>query len=119
MTNEDLVGGLKSALARGESLEKAMMSFYNAGYLKEDIEWAAKSLQMRGEDSSNRYSSSKDIPLENKNKQRVSKYDKKLSIPGGKIGIILIGILLFFILAVIVSLLFFGDKVIDFFNHFF
>ncbi len=45
MVSEDILGGLKSALNRGESLRQAMMSFYNAGYKKEDIEVAARALQ--------------------------------------------------------------------------
>ncbi|MBM3228469.1 hypothetical protein FJZ20_01090 [Candidatus Pacearchaeota archaeon] len=45
MANEDIVGGLRAALARGESLEKAMMSFYNAGYSKEEIEDSVQELQ--------------------------------------------------------------------------
>ena len=45
MAKEDLVGGLRAALARGETLEKAMMSLYNAGYSKEDIEDAVQDLQ--------------------------------------------------------------------------
>jgi hypothetical protein len=44
MTNEDIVGGLRQALSKGDSLEKAMTSFFNAGYAKEDIENAANSL---------------------------------------------------------------------------
>ena len=42
--NEEIVGGLKSALERGDSLRKAMMTFYNAGYQKEQIEEAARFL---------------------------------------------------------------------------
>jgi outer membrane biosynthesis protein TonB len=42
MVNDDIVGGLRSAINRGESLRRAMMTFYNAGYKKEDIEEAAK-----------------------------------------------------------------------------
>lgn len=42
MVKEDLVHGLLHATQKGESLEKAMMSFYSAGYSKEDIEEAAK-----------------------------------------------------------------------------
>ncbi len=38
--------GLKEALRKGESLKQAMMSFYNAGYVKEQIEQAARALQM-------------------------------------------------------------------------
>ncbi len=40
--NEEIIGGIVSALSRGESLEKAMMTFYNAGYEKEEIEDSAK-----------------------------------------------------------------------------
>lgn len=42
MVNEEIVGGLISALSRGEPLQKAMMTFYNAGYGKNEIEEAAK-----------------------------------------------------------------------------
>ncbi|MGY4884904.1 MAG: hypothetical protein ACP5NZ_04975, partial [Nanobdellota archaeon] len=40
-----LLGGLESALSRGQSLQKSMISFYNAGYKKEDIENAARKFQ--------------------------------------------------------------------------
>jgi len=42
MANEEIIGGVMSALSRGESLENAMMTFYNAGYKKEEIEESAK-----------------------------------------------------------------------------
>jgi hypothetical protein len=42
--NEEIFGGLKVAIERGESLKKAMMTFYNAGYKKEEIEEAAQYL---------------------------------------------------------------------------
>ena len=42
MINEEIIGGLISALSRGQSLESAMMTFYNAGYKKEEIEDSAK-----------------------------------------------------------------------------
>lgn len=45
MIREDIIGGLKSALTRGYSLKDAMVSFYNAGYKKEEIEEAARRLQ--------------------------------------------------------------------------
>jgi hypothetical protein len=44
MVNYDIVGGLRSALERGEPLKKAMMSLYNSGYKKEEIEEAARNL---------------------------------------------------------------------------
>ncbi len=44
MINEDILGGLKSALERGQPLQKAMVSLYTAGYKREEIEEAARSL---------------------------------------------------------------------------
>ena len=44
MINEELVGGLKSALERGYSLEKAMLTLFNSGYKREEIEEAARNL---------------------------------------------------------------------------
>ena len=38
MVNQEIFEGLKQAISRGEALRSAMMSFYNAGYPKEDIE---------------------------------------------------------------------------------
>ncbi len=45
MVNNDILGGLKSALTRGYNLEEAMLSFFNAGYKREEIEEAARTLQ--------------------------------------------------------------------------
>ena len=45
MVKEEILEGLKYALAKGEPLAEAMMTFYNAGYLKKDIEEAARALQ--------------------------------------------------------------------------
>ena len=42
MVNEEILGGIEAALLRGQSLRQAMISFYNAGYKKEEIEEAAK-----------------------------------------------------------------------------
>lgn len=45
MVREDILGGLRTALVRGQTLRQSMMSFYNAGYVKQEIEEAAKALQ--------------------------------------------------------------------------
>lgn len=44
MVNEQILNGLKFALAKGQTLKQAMMSFYNAGYSKQEIEEAARYL---------------------------------------------------------------------------
>ncbi len=41
---EDIVTGLKNAMQRGESLEKAMRSFINAGYNPIEVRQAAESI---------------------------------------------------------------------------
>ena len=40
MVKEEIVEGIKMGLAKGESLKQAMMSLYNAGYTKDEIEEA-------------------------------------------------------------------------------
>lgn len=45
MVREDILGGLKLALQKGESLKQAMMSFHSAGYTKEEIDEAARVLE--------------------------------------------------------------------------
>lgn len=44
MVRLDILEGLRQAVSKGEPLRKAMMSFYNAGYPKNDIEEAARAL---------------------------------------------------------------------------
>lgn len=44
MIREEIVEGLRFAMNKGESLMKAMMSFYNAGYSKLEVEEAARML---------------------------------------------------------------------------
>lgn len=41
MVNEEIVGGIISGMERGESIQKAMITLYNSGYKKEEIEEAA------------------------------------------------------------------------------
>ncbi len=44
MVNKEILVGLRAALSKGETLKDAMMSFYNAGYVKEEIEASALEL---------------------------------------------------------------------------
>jgi len=45
MVNQEIFGGLISALSRGETLQKAMISLYNAGYSKKEIQESATLLK--------------------------------------------------------------------------
>lgn len=49
MIDDEILGGLKSALERGEPLRRAMMTLYNAGYKKEEIEECARKLISPGD----------------------------------------------------------------------
>lgn len=53
MVREDILGGLELAMSRGETLEQAMYSFFNAGYKKEDIEEAARVLVQQNPQAQN------------------------------------------------------------------
>src|SRR3989344_4216244 len=46
MIKEAIIRGLEGAMSKGETLERAMYSFYNAGYDKEDVEAAAYALSI-------------------------------------------------------------------------
>jgi len=48
MVNKEILGGLRLATSKGDSLRKAMTTFYNAGYIKEEIEEAARELGKEG-----------------------------------------------------------------------
>lgn len=56
ISNQEILGGLKTAIERGETLKDAMMTFYQAGYDKYEIEDAARAYlnqQRSGEDGLN------------------------------------------------------------------
>jgi len=41
---EDIVAGIRNAITRGESVEKAMQSFINAGYSEDEVREAGQSI---------------------------------------------------------------------------
>jgi hypothetical protein len=45
MPREDILGGLKNALERGDSVDEAKETFISAGYSKAEVEDAAASLE--------------------------------------------------------------------------
>ena len=46
MTKQEIISGLKNAVARGESIQKASQSFINAGYSPADVQQAASQINM-------------------------------------------------------------------------
>jgi hypothetical protein len=142
MVREDILGGLKSAVQKGESLKQAMITFYNAGYSKEEIEEAARVLVSQGhifqqaqQNVTQPNSSSKIDPTKlppgqpiqkesnygSNNSNQISSVQKISDYSSGKKkkgnGLI---ILLFILLAVLIGLLvlviIFKDSILKFFS---
>lgn len=137
MVNEEIFGGLKSALDRGESLKRAMMTFFNAGYKREEIEEAARVLNSQPQiiatipaiakqTSVQKQSEpfSMDQPPEpNQLQQPVSVVKQKVSNYGGdskdkQLIFILVAVLVF-LFGVLISIFVFKDELINFFSSFF
>ena len=135
MPNEEILGGLKAALARGESLKKAMMSFYSAGYKKEDIEAAARALYGQGEQPirTGMTQLAKQIqqpiqkiksklqkapqPKPAKSVQRVSNYEQPK--PRSNWLLFLLIFFLILLLGILAGVYFFKQEVMDLFNSLF
>ena len=146
-TNQEILGGLKSAIARGESLKDAMMTFYQAGYDKSEIEEAARSYLNEGNhpviDSSKNQEKtdlSQDVTQKKSNisapsfshkkeesrpisktVQKVSNYlppNKDAEGKGEKLTIILV-IILLLLLGVLASVFLFREELVNFFNSLF
>ncbi|MFH1608342.1 MAG: hypothetical protein ABIA78_04380 [archaeon] len=145
MPNHDIIEGLRFALVRGESLKQAMISFYNAGYKKEEIEEAARALQQsqvrqpvqqptpsqksqvsRIEPTQIQQPqkqipqraisiSQKQIPL--KTTQAVSNYGQPEK--KSKLTIIILIFSLLILVGLLVSIFIFRDSILELFNEFF
>ena len=121
---EDILGGLKSALIRGETLKRAMMTLYNSGYKKNDIEEAAAALQQMisqkvvvQEQTAVAKPVEKIVPKKIQQPttvQQVSNYGapKKFN----KVMVILLIFLLIVLLGILVSIFLFKEELIEFFN---
>jgi len=139
MAKSDLVGGLKLALSRGETLQKAMQSFYNAGYKKEEIEEAARILQTHGfrpqtiakpiiksSQKLIKKTSASVLPAQfmqkpspqAKTKQVVSNYEIPKEKPKKDMVTILLVIILVVLLGILVSVFLFKEDLVNFLNNF-
>jgi tetrahydromethanopterin S-methyltransferase subunit A len=75
LTSQEILGGLRSAIERGELLKEAMMTFYRAGYDKNEIEEAARVyLEMNKDVEKNPLKKS---PEEKEKKGEVKKEEKE------------------------------------------
>jgi hypothetical protein len=104
MINEEILGGLKIALERGQSLESAMNSFFNAGYNRAEIEESARALSeqapipQRTFETSSGKTAVASVPSpapspETQTNQKVSAYGEKKPKSNAKIFIIIFSIL--------------------------
>jgi len=72
MVNQEILEGLKAAVARGEKIEQAKMTFSNAGYPVNEIEEAISELQVP----------SQTAPVDKKNSdQKISDYETQKEKP--------------------------------------
>ncbi len=138
MVNHELIEGIRIALSRGYTLEQAMMSFYNAGYPKQEIEEAARVLMYHPSQPLSH--PEKTIPEEMKRpvkvlpsakpqiierlaekpveKQKISTYEEKTEAKGKFVTVLLI-VILFIILAMLAGIFIFKKELIDFFTNLF
>ncbi|HKL24069.1 MAG TPA: hypothetical protein VJ912_01910 [Candidatus Nanoarchaeia archaeon] len=83
MVNQEIVGGIEIAVNRGYSVDDAMISFYNAGYDRNEIEEAARYVKSKKEKFVEETKEQKDKP-EEKKKERKIKTPKKKEKPKTK-----------------------------------
>ena len=130
MVKEELVEGIKQAISKGESIEKAMMTFYSAGYSKQDIEEAAAASQTPtsfqqptqpqaiSSQSPSLTEQQTTVPQPQKIQpgvvQRVSAYGPKPNKKGMAITIILVVILLILV-GILIAVILFKNEISDFF----
>ncbi|MBU4069684.1 MAG: hypothetical protein KJ646_01770 [Nanoarchaeota archaeon] len=132
---EEILGGLKLALSKGESLKQAMMSFYNAGYKKQDIEDAARTLHMQEHPSllqkpievfKQKFFTKKPgqipglivNPQTMQKTQNISDYQQQSVKPKGKIILFLLIFILLVLIGALTSLFIFKSEVVSFINAF-
>ena len=121
MVKEEIVEGLRLAVSKGESMERAMTTFYNAGYVKNEIEEAAAvavSQPMGFSRVPQKMPFMGSAPQQTGVVQRVSSYDSGGSPPskaGMTLTIILVVILLFLI-GILAAVVLFREEITSFFT---
>ena len=111
-TPSEIVGGIKNALARGETLERAQQSFINAGYKKEEVEEAMRQISKPEKIEQLEIPKQKlpqDISVTKKTKTKTKSTEKKISTTLKVV--LIISITLILIAATLLGL--FWDKLIN------
>ena len=117
---EDIAGGLRNALERGETMEQAVRTFINAGYLEKEVRDALEYASSGTLESLTNVSSSTSInkkpsikKLENKKPQEKIKTKRK-SFLGLKIFIL--GGALLILIGILFSTVYFREQILSFFT---
>lgn len=112
MVRQDILGALQSALTRGETLKRAMMTLYNSGYKKEEIEEAAAALQQ--------ITQQQRPVAQTKTSQSIQQpVQQKFEKPSSKIKIILIIFILVILIGLAIGGFLFKVELIGLFNNLF
>jgi hypothetical protein len=119
MVREELVTGLKNALARGQSLEKAMNSLLSAGYNPEEVKDASNYANVGVTGNTGVINSLPKTPIEidttaiQKN-QPIPKLNENQPEPKkSKVGLILLISLLVVLVIGIFGMILFGDQILQ------
>jgi len=134
MVNTEIFEGLKRAMQSGQSLRDVMITFYNSGYSRQEIEEAARALQAEtpsvGQVQTPVQMQNQIQPPQIPNQfqqqnqaqqisqQKISAYEqpkKKKS----KLAIIFLILIILFLIGVLISAFIFKNEIIDFFTKFF
>ncbi|MBU2562362.1 MAG: hypothetical protein KKF68_01750 [Nanoarchaeota archaeon] len=132
MVKEEILEGLRIALSKGETLQQAMISFYNAGYKREEIEEAARDLTIQIQKPvqqsppQEKQISNKPIfpkkpppPITYNSIASVSEYGPKKKVSKEKIIALVLVILLLILIGVLGLLFLFKEELVNFFNSLF
>ncbi len=127
MIKQDILGGLKLAISKGESLKQSMISFHNAGYKKENIENAARTLlQIQRPQQTQPAQHKKFIPQPKKQIlqpvktiQKVSGYGQEPTKLKQKLVLFLFIFILIILLGTLASIFIFKSDVMNFLNRLF
>lgn len=121
---EDIIGGIKNALERGETIDKAIQTFVNAGYSPDEVRDAAAmisqgSLSVSLAMPEIKLPSAPPMPIPKNETQQANSAPMQIQInPEQKkhSNKLLIGIIIFLLVftGALVSLMLFSDKILTF-----
>lgn len=118
---EDIIGGLRNALDRGETVEYAIRTFINAGYSEREVREAAEyattgTLESLTNVSTNKLTNQKQTikKLESKKSQEKIKIKHKSSLG---LKVFLLGGFLLILAGVLISTIYFREQILAFFTE--